>query len=104
VEIGIGLATSAAATLRPLLRQVLDEISITGSSHRKNSRAKHTDFSGSTLEGSNGDAQEPKYSLSITGGADAITTTDMLGLYEWEKLEGANTAGILKTVQITYHV
>jgi hypothetical protein len=91
------------------LRQVLGEISITGSSKSKNSQATRADastscFSGSTLEERNGDDSEPRYSLSITGGADAMTTVDMFGLYEWEKLEGANGPGILKTVQITYDV
>ncbi|KAK3201884.1 hypothetical protein GRF29_164g966336 [Pseudopithomyces chartarum] len=126
-ETGIGLAASAAATLRPLLRKVFGEISISGgSSSRKLSQnwgGAKPSRSGYLPHPSHGDDNEIplKENMSrlgrsesakhahVTVATDLSRATSSVGLRSWEKDTEDNhsaesvpmSGGILKTVHIT---
>jgi hypothetical protein len=121
VETGIGLAASAVATLRPLLRQVFGDLSTNGNSDRKNSRIFNGTYpsrSGyephpSKVDNNEipltGHDQEFSRVHVVSGGGSPTGST--FGLKDWEdekKSENlspcesaANNKGILKTVKIT---
>ncbi|KAL5119635.1 hypothetical protein ACEQ8H_002481 [Pleosporales sp. CAS-2024a] len=127
-ETGIGLATSAAATLRPLLRKVFNETSTGDSASRKASRwgsSTHPSRSGYLEHGSHSGNHELQLAdhsprtnqVSVVGGGSPSGST--IGLNkDWEQdqdqekdswlpaastvsVSAANNKGIMKTVKIT---
>jgi hypothetical protein len=122
VETGINLATSAAATLRPLLRQVSGDAPSYGSSMRKQFPSwKRSKFSrpGYSEQSSQGERQgehnniqlaehDPKFKHVHTitvGAASPYGSTEELNNWETEANKLASTSlgdkGILRTVKIT---
>lgn len=117
-ETGIGLATSAAATLRPLLRKAFGDGSSDGSSNKLKSRAwRRTNPSRSgyleqSSQGEHNDIQltgrDAKFNHvhTITGGAGSPSGSTT-GLNDWEHEKNKSSSGsptntgILRTVKIT---
>ncbi|KAJ4312517.1 hypothetical protein N0V94_007410 [Neodidymelliopsis sp. IMI 364377] len=120
-ETGIGLATSAAATLRPLLRQVFGDMSTHDSTSRKHSRmwnSGHPSRSGyrehasqngkNDIQLSDHDSKNHDVHIVCEGGSSPSGST--IGLNKdwgqdkdsWPADTGASGhKGIMKTVQIT---
>ncbi|KAJ4296927.1 hypothetical protein N0V90_006975 [Kalmusia sp. IMI 367209] len=121
-ETGIGLAASAAATLRPLLRQVFGELSITENSKRKHSRTwtgKHPSRSGYLAHPSQGDDNDIRLKdiestftqVHVVSGGNLSPSGSTTGLRNWEHEKDTGeqqltesipaNGGIMKTVKIT---
>ncbi|KAL1611991.1 hypothetical protein SLS60_000214 [Paraconiothyrium brasiliense] len=121
-ETGIGLAASAAATLRPLLRKVFGDLSIIDTSGRKQSRnwnGRYPSRSGYLTQPSQGDergiALEDRDGgftrIHIGGGGDLSPSNSTAGLTDWEREKDSSeknvtellpaNGGIMKTVKIT---
>lgn len=122
-ETGIALAASAAATLRPLLRKVFGELSISGgSSSRKLSQnwAKKPSRSGYLPHPSHQDdneiplrehistlgRSESAKQVNVVVEKDLSRSTSRNGSRDWDKddnhsADSLPTHGILKTVKIT---
>jgi hypothetical protein len=120
-ETGIGLAASACATLRPLLRQVFGELSTNGNSNRKNSRIWNGTYPGRSgyqphpSHGGDNDipltGRDADFShVHVVSGGDVSPSGSTFGLKDWENdkkssnkssTEGAGNKGIMKTVKIT---
>ncbi|EAT82067.2 hypothetical protein SNOG_10673 [Parastagonospora nodorum SN15] len=122
-ETGIGLATSAAATLRPLLRQVFSEMSTHDSASRKPSRwgaSTHPTRSGYLEHGSQGDHNDIQLTnhdsknnhVHVVGGGGGSPSGSTIVLNkDWDQHKESwntsptgsisNNKGIMKTVKIT---
>jgi hypothetical protein len=117
-ETGIGLATSASATLRPLLRQVFGELSSNGNSNRKNSRIWAGTYPGRSgylpHPSQNGDNDIPLTGrdqdfshVHVVTGGNVSPSESTFGLKDWEHEKSGNKTppemnkGIMKTVKIT---
>ncbi|KAF2019494.1 hypothetical protein BU24DRAFT_419111 [Aaosphaeria arxii CBS 175.79] len=117
-ETGIGLATSAAATLRPLLRQVFGELSTTGeSASRKQSRnwgGNNPSRSGYIAHSSGKDggaiqlkSHDSKFAQThLTANGDALSQTSSTVRLTEDEQKGKRSdeeqiGGIRKTVKIT---
>jgi hypothetical protein len=121
-ETGIGLATSAVATLRPLLRQVFGEISITGSSKKPSrmwgggygSRSGYRPHpsQGDNIDISLTDHDMKRNHVHVSSGPTLSRTGSTAGLTDWElekssdkksstELTQPSGMGIMKTVNIT---
>ncbi|KAF2830824.1 hypothetical protein CC86DRAFT_316413 [Ophiobolus disseminans] len=121
-ETGIGLAASAGATLRPLLRQVFGELSTHGTSSRKHSRmwaGAHPSRSGYKPHPSQGDHNEIPLTgndaefghVNIVSGGNSSPPGSSTGWKDWDHEQkswntssgdsNANNTGIMKTVKIT---
>ncbi|KAI4654176.1 uncharacterized protein J4E78_007221 [Alternaria triticimaculans] len=120
VETGIGLATSAAATLRPLLRQVFGEISTHDSASRKHSRmwnSAHPSRSGYLEQGSqqggndiqlsNHDSKHHTVHVTSGNASPSGSTIELNMEWEQDKYNGTADAaaaghnGIMRNVKIT---
>ncbi|OAG18772.1 hypothetical protein CC77DRAFT_965771 [Alternaria alternata] len=122
-ETGIGLATSAAATLRPLLRQVFGDMSTHDSTSRKHSRmwnSGHPSRSGyrehasrnteNDIQLSSHDSKHHNHTVHVVGGDGSSPSGSTIELNkEWEQDKdsgptdagAAGHKGIMRTVKIT---
>ncbi|KAJ4357230.1 uncharacterized protein N0V89_001805 [Didymosphaeria variabile] len=119
-ETGIGLATSAAATLRPLLRKVFGDLSVADTSTRKKSRdwtGRYPSRSGYLTQPSQGDDNDIALEdraftrIHIGSGGDLSPSNSTAGLTDWEREKDPaeknvtelipTNGGIMKTVKIT---
>jgi hypothetical protein len=121
-ETGIGLAASAGATLRPLLRQVFGELSTNGNSSRKHSRmwaGAHLSRSGYKPHPSQADQNEIPLTgngaefnhVHVVSGGNSSPPGSTFGWKDWDHEQKswnkssdespATNTGIMKTVKIT---
>jgi hypothetical protein len=119
-ETGIGLAASAVATLRPLLRQVFGELSTNGASEQKRSRTwggpSRSGYQAHSSRGADNDIPLKSHdrtltSVKIASSRDMSPSGSTAGLRDWEQEKSAGLSfspefssgngGIMKTVNIT---